>query len=261
MPRFSANLGYLWADLPIAKGIHRAAKAGFAAVECHYPYDQNLSDIHAALEKTGLPMLSLNTRTGDEPGMLGLSALSNRRGEARAAIDEALSAARILGASSVHVLAGKTHASDARDTFLGNLAYACEQAEAAEITILIEPLNPYDAPGYFLHSTEQAIAIIREIERNNLKLMFDCYHVGRTEAQTTDALIARLRDLLPYVGHIQFAGVPERGAPDRGTIDYHDIFAAVDSLGWHRPIGAEFTPDGETENSLAWLKQWSTAER
>lgn len=116
--------------------------------------------------------------------------------------------------------------------------------------ILIEPLNRHDAPGYFLRTTDQAREIIADIAAQNLKLMFDCYHVGRTEGDVT----TRLADLLPLIGHVQFASVPDRGPPDRGELHYATIFAALDALGWTRPLGAEYRPDGATEASLGWMR-------
>ena len=119
------------------------------------------------------------------------------------------------------------------------------------IGILIEPLNPYDAPGYFLGSTDQARAIIEEVGSANLRLMFDCYHVQMIEGNVSH----RLKNLLPVIGHIQFASVPDRGAPDHGELSYPHIFSLVEELGWEMPLGAEYKPPGgDTDATLAWLK-------
>ncbi len=249
MPGFSANLGFLWTDLLLPDAIRAAARAGFAAVECHWPYDTPPEAVLAALRETGLPMLSLNTRRGDvAAGDNGLAALPGREPEARADIDEALDYAAALDAQAVHVMAGNAAGPEARATFLANLRYACDRA--AGRMILIEPLNRHDAPGYFLRTTDQAREIIADIAAPNLKLMFDCYHVGRTEGDVT----TRLTDLLPLIGHVQFAGVPDRGPPDRGELHYPTIFAALDALGWTRSLGAEYRPDGATEAGLGWMR-------
>lgn len=249
--KFSANLGFLWKDRSLPDAIRAAAAAGFDAVECHWPYDTPMVEVNAALEDTGLAMLGLNTRRGNATkGENGLSALPGREVDARATIDEALSYAEGIGANAVHVMAGFAEGSAPRDTFVGNLRYACDRAAGRGITILIEPLNRHDAPGYFLKTTDQARSIIAEADRPNLRLMFDCYHVGRTEGD----IVTRLKDLLPIIGHIQFASVPDRGAPDHGEVDFAHVFREIDAAGWQRPVGAEYKPVGDTSASLDWMR-------
>jgi len=252
--KFSANLGFLWADRPLPEAIHAAKAAGFAAVECHWPYDTPAQEINAALSETGLPMLGLNTRRGNlGAGENGLTALPGRDAEARAAIDEALEYASQTGTGAVHVMAGFSGGPRAHATFVHNLRYACDQAEPHDITILIEPLNHYDAPGYFLSTSEQAAAIIHEIGRDTLKLMFDCYHLQIMEGD----LSRRLARLLPLIGHIQIASVPDRGTPDHGELDYGHILPEIDKLGWTGAIGAEYKPNAPTDDTLGWLRNHS----
>lgn len=248
--KFSANLGFLWTELPLPDAIRAAKAAGFDAVECHWPYDFAAADVRAALDETGLSMCGLNTRRGDA-GENGLAALPGREAEARAAIAEAVDYAVAVGAGAVHVMAGFASGPEARDCFAANLQYACDLAAPHRITILIEPLNRHDAPGYFLGTTDQARALIHAANRGNLRLMFDCYHVGRTEGD----IVTRLADLLPLIGHIQFAAVPDRGPPDRGELDYAFIFGAIAALGWDRPLGAEYRTGGATELTLGWMRR------
>lgn len=251
MTQFSANLGFLWTNLSLPDAIRAAHEAGFRAVECHWPYDTPTDDILEALTETGLSMLGLNTRRGDvEAGDNGLSALPDRVEEARVAIDEAIAYAAAINCGAVHVMAGFASGPEAEATFVENLTYACAQAAPHGITILIEPLNHYDAPGYFLQTTAQAKDIIGKVGAENIKLMFDCYHVQLMEGD----LSHRLKDLLPLVGHIQFAGVPARGRPDVGEVNFMHIFDRVDSLGWTQPLGAEYKPGGPTENTLGWMR-------
>ncbi len=248
--QFSANLGFLWNELPLPDAIVAARDAGFDAVECHWPYDVPADEVRAALKQTGLRMLGLNTRRGDiSNGDNGLCAIPGRETEARAAIDEAIAYARAIDTPNIHVMAGFAEGEEAQSTFVKNLRYACDKAVAGNITILIEPLNPYDAPGYFLSDTRQAGEIIAEVGKANLKLMFDCYHVGRTEGD----VLGRLRECLPLTGHIQFASVPDRGTPDHGEVDYKTVFAEIAALGWSTPRGAEYKPVEKTEATLGWL--------
>ncbi|MGK7651082.1 hydroxypyruvate isomerase family protein [Roseovarius sp. B08] len=256
MPRFSANLGFLWAQLALPEAIRAAAGAGFDAVECHCPYDTAPDVLRDALHETSLPLLSLNTAWGNaDAGDFGLAALPDRGAEARAAIGAAAEYARVAGAGAIHVMAGKAEGPAAKTAFLENLSYACDIAP--DRTILIEPINPFDVPGYFLRTTAQAQEVIAEVGAPNIKLMFDCYHVARVEGD----VIARLRAVLPDVGHIQFAAVPDRGAPDHGDVDYDMVFREIDALGWTNPLGAEYRPAGETKASLGWLAQARSRER
>jgi hydroxypyruvate isomerase len=243
--QFSANLGFLWTELSLPDAIRAAKSAGFDAVECHWPYDTDAAAVKAALDETGLPMLGLNTVRG-HPGENGLAALPGREAEARAAIDQAVAYAEAVGAGAIHVMAGFASGEAAGASFAENLRYACAQTDR---TILIEPLNRHDAPGYFLQTTDQAAGIIAALGLGNLRLMFDCYHVGRTEGDVT----TRVKDLAAIIGHIQFASVPERGAPDQGELHYPTVFAAIEALGWPAPLGAEYKPGGPTEPTLGWL--------
>lgn len=249
--RFSANLGFLWADRPLPEAIRAAGAAGFDAVECHWPYDHAPEAIRAALEETGLRMLGLNTRRGDvAAGENGLAALPGRGAEARAAVDEALAYAAAISTPSVHVMAGFAAGTEAHRCFVDTLRYASDRAAPLGITILIEPLNHYDAPGYFLSTTAQAGAILSEVAAPNLRLMFDCYHVQLMEGDLTHKLAA----LLPQIGHIQFASVPDRGAPDHGEVNYAHVFEVIARLGYDAPLGAGYRPGGDTEATLGWLR-------
>lgn len=251
MIRFSANLGFLWTDLSLPDAIHAAKAAGFDAVECHWPYDVPAQEVKQALADTGLAMLGLNTSRGNvAKGDMGLAALTGRGAEARAAIDQALDYGAEIGAGAVHVMAGNAAGDEANVTFLANLHYATKQAAALGMTILIEPLNAHDAPDYFLRDTRQAARIIAAVNARNLRLMFDCYHVGRTEGD----VIARLETLLPLIGHIQFASVPDRGTPDHGDVEYGAVFNQLKTLGYTAPLGAEYKPDGATDDSLGWMQ-------
>ena len=249
--KFSANLGFLWADLALPDAIRSAKAAGFDAVECHWPYDTPPGDTAAALQETGLTMLGLNTRRGNIAiGENGLSALPGREAGARAAIDEALAYARATGSRAVHVMAGNSSGPRARAAFVASLDYACKAAE--QITILIEPLNPHNAPGYFLNSTGLAADIIREVGHPNLRMMFDCYHIQIIEGDVT----RRLEALLPLVGHIQIASVPDRGIPDHGELDYGFVLSQIARLGWSQPVGAEYLP-GTGIPDMGWLARYN----
>jgi len=245
MPRFSANLGLLWSDLPLPDAIRAAAQAGFDAVEFQWPYDYDPMVVRAALEETGLPLLSLNTERGSKSqGAFGTFAWRNVGNQS---VELALSYARAVGAQAIHALPGITAGEEAWQAFEDTLRYACDISE--DTTILIEPINPIDVPGYLLDRLVDAIELIERINHPRLKLMFDFYHIGRMH----DDPIKQFQDALPHIGHIQFASVPDRGAPDHGALNFDDVFAAIDNAGWSNPIGAEYRPDGPTDATLDWL--------
>ena len=250
MTNFSANLGFLWTDRSLPDAVRAAKAAGFDAVECHWPYDNDPEDVRAALQETGLHMLGLNTVRGDvTAGENGLAALVGRENEARAAIDQAITYAAAINTPNIHVMAGFAAGGQAEACFVDNLHYAT--AAAPDVTFLIEPLNHHDAPGYFLNHSDQARRVIEAVGAPNLKLMFDCYHIQILEGDLTRRLSANL----DITGHIQFAGVPDRGRPDHGEIDYRHVFAHIGELGYDAPLGAEYKPeDGETDASLGWIR-------
>ncbi len=253
--RFSANLGFLWADLPLPEAIRAAADAGFDAVECHWPFDTEPEDVNAALAETELPLLGLNTWPGDRRNSeFGLAALPGREAEARDAISQAIDFARLTGTGAVHVMSGKARGAEARARFVDALRFADQMASESGIVLLIEPLNAKDVPGYHIASTGEAVDVIEEVASPNLKLMFDCYHVARSEGDVLERFVA----VQDHVGHIQFAGVPKRGRPDIGDVDYQKLLPAFCERGWSRPFGAEYMPNCPTEDSLGWMQAFST---
>jgi len=260
MIRISANLGFLWNELPLPDAIRRAAASGFDAVECHEPYDHDPADVAAALSETGLEMVSLNTFTGDRPGDFGLAALPDRIHEARTAIDQAIGYADAIDCAAVSVVAGRSgRTPESEPVFRDNLGYAAEQAAAVGRTVLIEPLNTNVAEDYHLVYTDAAIETIEAVGAPNLKLMLDTFHMSTMEADPLLDVIARA---LPHIGHIQISAFPDRGEPDRiqsvqGNIDFTELLPAIEALGYGRPFGAEYNPRGDSvESGLSWLASW-----
>ncbi len=256
MPRFSASLQFLWPGRPLPDAIRSAKAAGFDAVECHFPYEFPAEDVNAALAETGLRMLGLNTQLGvNGQDDFGVAAMPGREEEARGYIDEAVAYAVAVGAGNVNVVAGKTGGTEqAEAVFRGNLAYACDLAARHGKTVVIEPINQRDAPRYHMSLVEDGIATIEAVGAANLKLLFDCYHTQIMQGDLTE----RLRAVLPHVGHVQIAAVPDRGEPDQGEVNYPYLLAALDAMGWDGHVGAEYRPRSTAEDGLGWMRAYGS---
>lgn len=254
MPQFSANLGFLYTELNLLDAIATSAEAGFAAVECHWPYTTPAEQVRQALADNRLPMLGLNTLRGDvAAGDNGVAAIPGRESEARQYIDQAIDYATDIGCSNVHVMAGVTHQHpDAEATFQANLSYASSKAAKSGVTILIEPLNHYDAPGYHLSTLDAALTTLAAVGKDNVKVMFDCYHLQIMQGDLT----RRLREHLDTIGHVQIAGVPDRAEPDQGELHYFNLLTSLDAMGWKMPVGAEYKPRNGTAAGLGWMDQY-----
>ena len=259
MPQFSANLGYLWTELPLPQAILAAHRAGFDAVECHLPYEFPADEVAGALADTGLDMVGLNTRLGiNGADDFGVMSLPGRTAEAREYVEEAIAYADAINCRGIHCVAGKSGGGDeAEAVYRANLAWAAEKAASKGITLLIEGINQRDAPGFHFSLVEQGIETIEAVGADNLKLLFDCYHVQIMQGD----LATRLKRSLPYIGHIQFASVPDRAEPDRGEINFPWLFDLIDRLGWHGFVGAEYRPRDSTEASLDWLERYRRRDR
>jgi hydroxypyruvate isomerase len=257
MPRFSANLTFLFNEVPFLERFAEAAHAGFRAVECAFPYEVPAKDVAALLKQHQLEMVLLNTPPGDwTAGDRGTAAMPGREHEFAASFATALRYAQTVGCRRVHAMAGLVAAdADAeqrarqRATFVRNLRFACGEAREEGVTVLIEPLNPRDMPGYLLSSQEEAHAIREEVGLPNLKVQMDLYHAQIVGGDLTE----RLRRMLPHIGHIQIAGVPGRHEPDVGEINYAWIFKQLDDMKYDGWVGCEYRPLQNTAAGLTWL--------
>jgi hydroxypyruvate isomerase len=255
MPRFAANLTMMYTEHAFLDRYAAAARDGFGAVEFLFPYDFPAAELRQRLDDHGLVQALFNAPPGDwAGGERGLASLPGREDAYRRGIDIALDYARRLGNRKLHVMAGllADEASRARQRacYLRNLAYAAEAARADGITILIEPINTRDMPGYLLNRQDDAHAICAEVGAPNLQVQFDCYHCQIVEGD----LATKLKRDIAGIGHIQVAGVPERHEPDLGELNYPYLFELIDALGYDGWIGCEYRPRGDTSAGLGWLR-------
>lgn len=250
MPRFAANLSFLFTELPFLDRFDAAAKAGFKGVEFMFPYATPAEDIRARLDANGLSLVLFNLPPGHwDKGERGFTALPGREDEFASAVDLALGYAEALGCPRLHAMAGLAEHGANRETYVANLRLAASWAAEQGVEILIEPINTRDMPGYFLTRTADAAAVIDEVGAPNIGLQFDLYHRHLTEG----GVEAALREYGPLVRHIQCADPPDRGEPGgSGDLDYQALFRAIDASGYAGWIGCEYKPRGGTEAGLGW---------
>ena len=251
MLRFSANLGFLWSDRPLLDRVGAAAAAGFKAVELHWPFDVDAAALRRACDDHGVELLAFNSEPGDvSRGEFGLASLPGREPDFASGLARAIGYARAAGAGAIHVLAGPAPAgrqAEARDTFVRNLRRAADAARG--LTLLLEPMNPSDRPGYFYATVDAVTDLLTAIDRDNVRLLFDVYHAGRTDPDIDGAL----RRSAPWIGHIQIAGVPARAEPDEGQIDYRAVFHTIGMIGYGGWIGCEYRPRTTPEAGFHWI--------
>jgi hydroxypyruvate isomerase len=252
--RFSANLGFLWPELPLLDRIAAAARVGFKAVELHWPYDVPAEAVRAACARGQVSLLAVNTSIGDAAkGEFGLGALPGRERDFQTAVDQSIAYCVAAGAAAIHAMAGVVSPEareEARRVLERNLSDAAERAAAVGLTLLLEPINPRDKPGYFYATPEEVSAVIEAVARPNVKMLFDVYHAAIAGGD----VIMRLRRYFGAIGHVQIAAVPSRAEPDEGEMAYAAVFAELDRLGYEGWIGCEYRPRAGTEAGLKWTK-------
>lgn len=253
MPKFTANLSFQFNEWDFLDRFAAAADAGFTTVEYLFPYDYAPEIIAERLQRNGLQQVLFNLPPGDwAAGDRGLAALATRRDEFAASIDKALTYAEALSVKRLHVMAGLTTTNDpiALDTYRNSLRMLSGRAASKGITILIEPINGRDMPGYFLNDFDLAADLIRDLALPNLKLQFDIYHRQIIHGDVLTALKA----LMPMIDHVQIAAVPARNEPGTGELDDFRVLRALDELGYAGFVGCEYRPANGTVAGLDWLR-------
>lgn len=257
MPRFAANLSMLFTEYPVLERFDRAAAAGFEAVEYLFPYADDIGAIRAALDRNGLTQILFNLPAGDfAAGDRGMANDPSRVAEFREGVARALDIAGQLGVGRINCLVGRSVAGVSPDaqweTLKANLHFAAGEMAKAGIMQVLEPLNPYDAPGYFIPTPSLGFKLVEEIAHPNLFLEYDIYHAQRTEGN----LVATLRERIAQIGHVQIADSPHRNEPGTGEINYPYVLSALDETGYDGWVSLEYKPSRQTEETLGWLKAW-----
>ena len=255
MPRFAANLSMLFTEAPFIERFERAARAGFREVEFLFPYAHPIAELKAVLAAHDLSVVLHNLPAGNwDAGDRGMACDPARVAEFRDGVAIGVEYASALGSPNLHCMAGKAPAGvpDAalRQTFVANLRYAAGEAKKKGLKLLIEPINHFDIPGYYISRSAQALGIIDEVGADNLFLQYDVYHMQRMEGE----LAATMAKHLSRIAHIQLADNPGRNEPGTGEINYPFLFAHLDKIGYRGAIGCEYKPATTTEAGLGWLK-------
>jgi len=257
VPRFAANLSMLFTEAPLLDRFERAARAGFAAVEIQFPYELPADDLQQALFRNKLGLVLFNLPAGNwAAGERGIACHPDRVDEFRQGIDTALAYATALDTSQLNCLAGIRPAQvpeeTARHVLIDNLRYAALRLKAQGMKLLIEPINTFDIPGFFVNGTRQALELIAEVGADNVFLQYDAYHMQRMEGDLANTLSANLEK----IAHIQIADNPGRHEPGTGEINFDFLLNHLDRIGYMGWVGCEYKPATTTEAGLGWLKHF-----
>jgi hydroxypyruvate isomerase len=260
MPKFAANLSMLFTEAPFIERFGLAQAAGFTGVEFLFPYAFDADAIAERLQRHRLQLVLHNLPPGDwQAGERGMACDPHRFDEFKDSVQLGLEYARQLGTPRVHCMAGIRPADvapeRARQAYVRALQYAADQFAPHGIEVLVEPINHFDMPGYFLNYSRQAREILADAARPNLFLQYDIYHMQRMEGELANTI----RACLPLIGHMQLADTPGRHEPGSGEINYPYLFGLLDELAYQGWIGCEYLPSSSSADSLSWLRPFLPA--
>jgi hydroxypyruvate isomerase len=254
MPKLAANLTMLFNEVGFLERFGEAAKAGFKGVEFLFPYAFEAGQIAEQLDKHKLELVLHNLPAGNwEAGERGIACHPARKAEFQDGVGKAIEYAKALGVGQLNCLVGikpqDVTDGQAYGTVVDNLKFAAAALKGENIRLLVEPINTFDIPGFYLSGTEQALGIIRETGSDNIRVQYDIYHMQRMEGE----LAATIKANLPMIGHIQLADNPGRFEPGTGEINYRYLFGMLDEIGYTGWIGCEYKPKAGTTAGLGWI--------
>jgi len=256
MPRLAANLSFLFGEFAtIEERVAAAAEAGFRGVEYMFPYGEEIAARKAQLRALGVEQVLFNLPAGDfSSGERGIAVDPSRVDEFKRGVADAVRIAGELGCPRVNCLVGKSLPDLDRDTqqrtLVANLRFAADELRVAGVTLLVEPLNRIETPGFFIGTSSEALALLALVGRPNLRLQFDCYHAQRVEGN----IMATVQANLDAIGHIQIADSPARHEPGTGELAYDRILPFFDAIGYDGWVGLEYKPSTTTLKSFAWIE-------
>ena len=257
MPNLAANLSLLFTECAFLDRFDAAAKAGFRQVEYQFPYEFDKEAVAQRARAAGVEVVLHNIPSGNAAkGDRGIACLPHRIEEFREGVGRAIDYAAAVRCPRLNCLAGivppGSDEARYRETFVGNLRFAASELEAAGLALMIEPVNTRTVPGFFLNRSAQALSILDEVGADNAFIQYDVFHMQIMEGDLAKS-IARL---LPRIGHMQIADVPDRHEPGTGEIHFPFLLAEIDRLGYKGSIGCEYNPAGDTVQGLAWAASY-----
>ena len=257
MPKLAANVSLLFPQLDFLDRFAAAARAGFRYVEYQLPYAWPAKSIAERVQAAGIEVVLHNVPAGDAAkGDRGIACLPERTNEFREGVDRAIEYAKLVRCTRLNCLSGIVPQDAARarhfDTLVGNVKYAAERLKAAGIGLMLEPVNTRTVPGFFLTGSRQAIEVLDAAGSDNAWLQYDIFHMQIMEGD----LARTIERLLPRIGHMQLADVPDRHEPGTGEIHYEFLLRHMDRIGYAGWIGCEYNPKGDTVEGLAWAKPY-----
>lgn len=254
MPKFAANLSMQFTEVDFMDRFAAAAGAGYRGVEFLFPYAYPADELAGKLQAAGLQQVLFNMPPGDwAAGERGLACLPDRVSEFQDGVGTAIEYAKTLKCPLLHVMAGlKPEGVDdarVRETYVSNLKFAAAETAKAGLGLVIEAINYYDIPGFYLNTSKQAFGIMAEVGAPNLKFQYDIYHMQRMEGELANTIAANIEK----IAHMQLADTPGRHEPGTGEINYPFLFKAIDEAGYAGWIGCEYVPAAATEAGLGWF--------
>lgn len=256
MTKFCANLAFLFTETTFLERYQLAKNAGFKCVETGFPFGFTKEEVVKAKNVAGIEQVLINIYTGDvTKGELGFAALPGKEQEFEESIKKTIEYAKDLGARKIHIMSGKVSdkvSKDNDEAYINNLKYAVKLLEKEKILGVIEPINSYSVPNYYMNSYQKALEVVKAVGSPNLKIMLDIFHLQHIQGNVTNTI----KDLIKYIGHVQIAQVPNRNEPNtEGELNYTYILDLLEKEGYNDWIGLEYKPKSETSNGLCWIKE------
>lgn len=256
--KFCANLSFMFQETTSLLERYQLAKdVGFRAVECAFPYVHTVEEVVAAQKKANVEQILINAFVGDvTKGELGFASIPGAEEKFNDSLNLAVKYAKALKCSRVHVMSGAVEKVNEENvkTYEKNIKHAASLFEKENIIGLIEPINPFSVPKYYMNDFQKGLKVVKKVNSPNLKLMLDMFHLQHLHGNLT----LNIKELLPYVGHIQVAQVPDRHEPNTsGEIDYRYIFSLLEQLEYDGWIGLEYRPAGGTKEGLKWVEEFN----
>ncbi|MDE1061647.1 MAG: hydroxypyruvate isomerase family protein [Oceanospirillaceae bacterium] len=259
MLKLCANISMLFNELPFLQRYQAAADNGFVAVECLFPYEVSVDQLVIAMRNSGMPQVLINTAAGNwQLGDRGMACDVSRIKEFRKSVNQALVYATAMGQPLVHVMAGLIPQgitlAAAEQVYIDNLRWAASQASEVRVRLTIEAINPIDMPHYLISNQAQALRLLKLINVSNLGLQFDFFHCQKHEGNA----LQQFKLLLPYIFHVQIAGVPDRHEPNTGLLNYDLVFDTLNGSSYTGYVGCEYRPKTDTLGGLGWMSNYLT---